>query len=171
MNASIFVRFLKTCYDLTQKVSGTSYTTSNYVLQEICEVKQELDILVEDSESLMCKMATNMMEKFNKYWGHPDKMNPILVLGMILDLRYKLDYLSDCTRIFFKSDMAIKLLDDIKNILMKLFYEYNDITPPPLSSSTPEASTASTKPPLQSSSTNYTLGGYVRARTAQDGGV
>ena len=51
MNASIFVRFLKTFYDLTLKVSGTLYATSNYVLQEICKVKQELDILVDDEES------------------------------------------------------------------------------------------------------------------------
>ena len=80
MNASIFVRCLKTFYDLTLKVSGTLYATSNYVLQEICELKQELDILVDDGESLMCKMATNFMEKFDKYWGHPDKTNPILFL-------------------------------------------------------------------------------------------
>ena len=55
MNASIFIRFLKTFYDMTLKVSGTLYATSNYVFQEIYEVKQELDILVDDSESLMCK--------------------------------------------------------------------------------------------------------------------
>ena len=171
MNASIFVRFLKTFYDLTLKVSGTLYATSNYVLQEICELKQELDILVDDGESLMCKMATNFMEKFDKYWGHPDKINPILFLVTVLDPRYKLDYLSYCARILFRSDVAVKLVDDIKNILMKLFNEYNDIAPPSLSTSTPEASTTSTKSPNHSASTNHTLGGYVKARTAQDGGL
>ena len=76
----------------------------------------------------MGKIATNMMEKFDKYWGHPDKMNPILFLGTVLDPRYKLDYTSYCASILFNSDVARKLLDDIKNILMKLFHEYNDIT-------------------------------------------
>ena len=63
-------------------------------------MKQELDILVDDTESLMCQMAKNMMEKFDKYWGHPDKMNPILFLGTVLDPRYKLDYTSYCASIF-----------------------------------------------------------------------
>ena len=116
-------------------------------------------------------MATNMREKFDKYWGHPEKMNPILFLGTVLDPRYKLDYLNYCARILFKSDVATKLVDDIKNILMKLFHEYNDVVPPSLSTSTPEASTTSTKPPNHSASTNRTLGGYVKARIAQDGGL
>ena len=85
-------------------------------------------------------MAANMMEKFNKCWGHPSKMNPISLLGTVLDPRYKLDYLSYCARILFKSDVVTKLLDDIKNILMKLFHKYNDIAPPSASTSTSEAS-------------------------------
>ena len=112
-----------------------------------------------------------MMEKFDKYWGHPDKMNPILFLGTVLDPRYKLDYTSYCASILFNSDVARKLLDDIKNILMKLFHEYNDITLPSSSTPTPDTSEASTKPSLPSASTNRTLGGYMRARTAQDGGL
>ena len=41
----------------------------------------------------------------------------------------------------------------------------------PPSTSTPEASTVSTKRPLPSTSTNRTSRGYVRARTAQDRGL
>ena len=67
--------------------------------------------------------------------------------------------------------MAMKLLDDIKNIWMKLFHEYNDIASPSLSTSIPKASKVPTKPSLSSALTNRTLGGYVGARTAQDGGL
>ena len=169
--ATVVVRFSKTIYDLTLKVSSTLYSPSNYVLQQICEVKQELDILVVDSESLMCKMATNIKVKFDKYWGHSDKINPILFQGTVLDPRYKFDYLSYCACILFKFDVTMKLLDDIKNILMKLFHDYNDIAPLSLSTSIPEASKASTKPPLPSTSKNRTLGGCVRVRTGQDGGL
>ena len=51
-NAKTFVLFLKTFYDLTLKLSGTLYATSNLFFNEICEVKQELLILFEDPDNV-----------------------------------------------------------------------------------------------------------------------
>ena len=105
-NAKIFVRFLKTFYDLTLKLSGTLYATSNLFFNEICEVKQELLILSEDPDNLMCQMVASMEKKFDKYWGNPEKMNIIMFLGLVLDPRYKLDYVQHCIGVMYGGDKA-----------------------------------------------------------------
>ena len=43
---------------------------------------------------LLGNMATNMLTKFDKYWGSLANINKLLVIGVFLDPRYKLDYVS-----------------------------------------------------------------------------
>ena len=128
-NATVFLKFLKTFYQLTKKFSGSLYSTSNLYFLEICEVKQELNVLSEDSDNLLGKMADSMQRKFDKYWGNPEKMNVILFLGIVLDPRYKLEYVNVCFSYIYEETVAKNLLKSIEDKLHRMFNEYNE-TPP-----------------------------------------
>jgi hypothetical protein len=87
-----FKKFLKYFYDLTNKVSGTKYITSNTFFEEIAAVSY---LLGEWSEHVICgddeifkTMAIKMKDKYDKYWGDPEKMNKYIFIAAILDPRY-----------------------------------------------------------------------------------
>lgn len=74
-----FKEFLQHFYDLTNKVSSTKYITANTFLEEIAAVNF---LLGEWSDRVICgddiifkNMATKMKDKYEKYWGDPEKMN------------------------------------------------------------------------------------------------
>ncbi|KAM0872579.1 hypothetical protein ACQ4PT_038605 [Festuca glaucescens] len=86
-----FKKFLKYFYDLTNKVSGTKYITSNTFFEEIATVSY---LLGEWSEHVICgddeifkSMAIKMKDKYDKYWGDPEKMNKYIFIAVILDPR------------------------------------------------------------------------------------
>ncbi|XP_074369609.1 zinc finger BED domain-containing protein RICESLEEPER 2-like [Apium graveolens] len=95
-NASVFLKFLKTFYELTLKFSG----------------------------------AASMLKKFDKYWGDPEKMNVVLFLGIVLDPRYKLEYVAVCFSYIYEEPVAKRMLKSIEVVLRRLFHEYDDIPPP-----------------------------------------
>lgn len=87
-----FKDFLQHFYDLTNKVSGTKYVTSNTFFEEIAAVNY---LLGEWSEHVICgddeifkSMASKMKDKYLKYWGDPVKMNKYIFIAAILDPRY-----------------------------------------------------------------------------------
>ncbi|XVF46975.1 hypothetical protein PTKIN_Ptkin03bG0071800 [Pterospermum kingtungense] len=69
---------LKKFYDLTVKISGSSYVTTNLYLDDICDIDLRL-------------MAKRMKEKYDKYWGNIERKNMLLYVASILDPRKKLD--------------------------------------------------------------------------------
>lgn len=86
-----FKEFLQHFYDLTNKVSGTKYITANTFLEEIAAVNF---LLGEWSDRVICgddiifkNMATEMKDKYEKYWGDPEKMNKYIFIAAILDPR------------------------------------------------------------------------------------
>ena len=87
-----FKQFLQHFYDLTNKVSGSKYVTSNTFFEEIAAVSY---LLGEWSEHVICgddeifkSMAIKMKDKYDKYWGDPEKMNKYIFIAAILDPRY-----------------------------------------------------------------------------------
>ena len=75
-------------------------------------------------------MAASMEKKFDKYWGNPEKMNLIMFLGLVLDPRYKLDYVQHCIGVMYGGDKAQQMVVDVKAALKRLCKEYHDIAPP-----------------------------------------
>ncbi|XP_022862035.1 uncharacterized protein LOC111382328, partial [Olea europaea var. sylvestris] len=59
-----------------------------------------------------------MKIKFDKYWGNVDKMNKILIVAVVLDPRYKLEFVVHCIGILYDS---IKV-EATKTEVMKIFY-------------------------------------------------
>ena len=40
----------------------------------------------------MSMMANKMKEKYDKYWGDPEKINLVILIVVVFDPRYKIDY-------------------------------------------------------------------------------
>ncbi|XP_074336899.1 zinc finger BED domain-containing protein RICESLEEPER 2-like [Apium graveolens] len=87
-----FAKFLKFFYDLTVKIPGTSYVTSNIFLHEIYAVHAILNEWTYGSNEQMYVIGKEMLGKFNKYWGDPNKMNNLLFIAVVLDPRHKLQF-------------------------------------------------------------------------------
>lgn len=62
--AEVFVRFLRTSYEMTSKFNGPKYVTSNSFFQEICEIHGELNKSAKEPNILMGSMATSMRKKY-----------------------------------------------------------------------------------------------------------
>ncbi|KAM6564201.1 hypothetical protein CsatB_030096 [Cannabis sativa] len=126
-NARIFVKFLKTFYEVTLKFSGSSYVTSNLYFQEICEIQNELITLSKERDGMLSSMAANMKRKFDKYWGESKAANGALIIATVLDPRYKLQFVVDCYETFYDISLQSKLIKKIEENLRKLFDFYNEM--------------------------------------------
>ena len=77
-------------YELTVKVSGSSYVTSNNFLDDICNVYATLHNWKINPDLQFSAMANRMRAKFDKYWGNVEKMNMLIYVASILDPRKNL---------------------------------------------------------------------------------
>ena len=89
----MFMKFLKLFYEVTLRISGSLYTTSNLLFQELSTVYDHLQGYCEDDDYILSTMAMRMKSKYDKYWGHLDNINLMLFVTIVLDPRYKLDAL------------------------------------------------------------------------------
>ncbi|XP_017614061.1 zinc finger BED domain-containing protein RICESLEEPER 2-like [Gossypium arboreum] len=113
--------FLEHFYEVTLRISGTSYVTSNNFFDELSEI----DILLRDAQLNSNVdfnfMAIKMKEKYDNYLGDIDKMNLFMFVACVLDPRQKLKYPE-----FALSEMMQKLKESL--------YEFFDEYKPPLHS-------------------------------------
>uniref|UniRef100_A0A7N1A947 BED-type domain-containing protein n=1 Tax=Kalanchoe fedtschenkoi TaxID=63787 RepID=A0A7N1A947_KALFE len=91
-NVQKLSRFLKNFYNLTNRISGSKYVTSNIFFTEISEVICKIKSWQEGTDHGLVEMANKMKAKYDKYWGDITKMNMIIYIGVVLDPRFKLDY-------------------------------------------------------------------------------
>lgn len=125
-NARLLIRFLKVFYNVTLKVSGSLYTTSNVVFHEICRIQNCLQLNSDSGNKMLSTMAKNMKAKFDKYWENDEKKNNILLcIAVVLDPRYKLKCLKYCWNNLFGPDIAMAKTRIVENVLRRLFHEYN----------------------------------------------
>ncbi|XP_074326787.1 zinc finger BED domain-containing protein RICESLEEPER 2-like [Apium graveolens] len=124
--ASIFVKFLATFYEVTLKFSGTLQVTSNNFYHEICEIHSQLVELADVNDPLLSKMVVSMKEKYDKYWGNADNINPLLFLVVVLDPRYKMKYPRYCFDSVYDSESATRIIVKVEGILQRLFICYAD---------------------------------------------
>ncbi|XP_009626477.1 zinc finger BED domain-containing protein RICESLEEPER 2-like [Nicotiana tomentosiformis] len=92
-NVRHMVKILKPFYELTLKVSGSLYVTSNVHFEEICELDVVLKNLIENENVEMSLMAKKMEDKLHKYFGNPEKMKMIFIAS-VLDPRNKFEYVA-----------------------------------------------------------------------------
>ncbi|XP_017648042.1 zinc finger BED domain-containing protein RICESLEEPER 2-like [Gossypium arboreum] len=120
--------FLEHFYEVTLRISGTSYVTSNNFFDELFEI----DILLRDAQLNsnvdFNVMAIKMKEKYDKYWGDIDKMNLLIFVACVLDPRQKLKYLEFAHSEMSSFEKACEMMQKLKESLYELFDEYK----PPL---------------------------------------
>ncbi|KAF6171544.1 hypothetical protein GIB67_018068 [Kingdonia uniflora] len=54
--------------------------------------KTTSEVLSDHEDPCLKSMGLNMVEKYDKYWNL-EKLNPLLLVGVVLDSRLKLDYI------------------------------------------------------------------------------
>uniref|UniRef100_A0A803MIS5 BED-type domain-containing protein n=1 Tax=Chenopodium quinoa TaxID=63459 RepID=A0A803MIS5_CHEQI len=84
----------------------------------------EKDDLVSSDDMDMCLMACRMKEKYEKYWGDPEKINLLIFIAVVLDPRYKLDYVEWMITGIYHPIVSSKLVDNVKEALNALYEEY-----------------------------------------------
>ncbi|XP_017613423.1 zinc finger BED domain-containing protein RICESLEEPER 3-like [Gossypium arboreum] len=122
--------FVEHFYEVTLRISGTSYVTSNNFFDEFSEI----DFLLRDAQLNnnvdFNVMAIKMKKKYDKYWGDIDKMNLLMFVACVLDPRQKLKYLEFALSEMSSSEKACEMMQKLKESLYEFFDEYK----PPLHS-------------------------------------
>ncbi|KAH0776082.1 hypothetical protein KY290_007493 [Solanum tuberosum] len=125
-NVRKIANFLQIFYDLTREVSGSHYVTANSHFLKICEVSCYLKQLIsseDDNDDLLGKIASNMREKFDKYWGTPKKMNKMIFISCVLDPRHKFVSVGFALQMMFGKEGPI-LEEGVRDYMNLLFGEY-----------------------------------------------
>ncbi|XP_062100343.1 zinc finger BED domain-containing protein RICESLEEPER 2-like [Humulus lupulus] len=101
-DASVFVRFLETFYDVSLKFSGSTYITANMYFIEICNMKQEFNDLTLDDEE--------------------DE----LLHGMAKNMKYKLDYLHHCFGDIHDDVTCTMMVKGVEQTIRAMFDQYHE---------------------------------------------
>ncbi|XP_050211744.2 zinc finger BED domain-containing protein RICESLEEPER 2-like [Mercurialis annua] len=111
-------------YVTTLRISGSLYVTSNMHFQEICDLSIMLDEMLVNEDIKIVQMGRKMREKFNKYWGDPQKMNVLIFFSHVFDPTNKMKHLLFALSSLFGSDEGPKLFQTVNDKLTSLFVEY-----------------------------------------------
>ncbi|KAH9664790.1 BED-type domain-containing protein [Citrus sinensis] len=126
-NAEIFIEFLKFFNDVTVDFSASLSVTSNLYFHHLCTIQTQLHLYIENEDVLLSKMAAKMKIKCDKYWGSVDTINHLLIIAVVLDPRYKLNYVLFCFEQLHNPEKVEEITSNIKKLLLKLKVQKNSI--------------------------------------------
>ncbi|KAF7822115.1 zinc finger BED domain-containing protein RICESLEEPER 2-like [Senna tora] len=103
------------------------YVTSNSCFHDIAHVHTMLQASVVHQDPLIGEMAKKMKLKYDKYWGKPENMNPLLVIGVVLDPRYKFGYVNNTFNDIYDNDPILceSMKKKVKYTLYLLYDKYS----------------------------------------------
>ncbi|CAA0828143.1 Unknown protein [Striga hermonthica] len=122
-----FTKFLKRFYDVTCKLSGTLYATSNMYFPEIIRTLKEIENFEKSSDMCLMEMGKQMRKKFDKYWGSINKINLMLFIAVVLDPRYKMKYLRVKYAFHYSEREADELVDKVTLSVKSLINDYSTL--------------------------------------------
>jgi len=99
-------------------------------LEEVVETINDNDAESEGIEELGCRvttfagMAKRMMMKYDKYYGTPEKVNPLVYIAPIFDPRYKLVGLEVSLCDLFGEMQDSTIISKVREKLEALFNKY-----------------------------------------------
>ncbi|KAK5839264.1 hypothetical protein PVK06_008040 [Gossypium arboreum] len=120
--------FLEHFYEVTLRISGTSYVTSNNFFDGLSEIDILLRYAQLNSNVDFNVMTIKMKAKYDKYRGDIDKMNLLMFVACVLDPRQKLKYLEFTLSEMSSFEKAFEMMKKLKESFYELFDEYK----PPL---------------------------------------
>ena len=122
-------KILEPFHDITIRVSGTSYVTSNIFMDEIGTIYNYLKDWIGSENECLVELATKMKEKFDKYWGvENERANLIFYVASILDPRYKFHLVKAGLIHMFGEELGKPLADLAFDCLKELFEDYKKTT-------------------------------------------
>ena len=111
--------FLELFYDATLAYSGTMYPTANLFFPAIWRCCLSLMQHMEGDDEGLSLMASQMWEKFQKYWS---EFNVTLAIACVLDPRYKLEFIDYSYKKLY-GDLSLEY-EHVKGMLHSIFGEY-----------------------------------------------
>ncbi|XP_038678412.1 zinc finger BED domain-containing protein RICESLEEPER 2-like [Tripterygium wilfordii] len=128
--ASAFVKFLKKFYDATLKLSSYKTVTANVPFRKMYMMVDALKKAMRSEDEFLKKVATSMKAKFDKYWGNIKDVNQIVVLGVVLDPRFKMDLVQRGFKFLEDEPINIEgLVFRVKSLLFNMYEDYKNDTP------------------------------------------
>lgn len=126
-NAKCFVKFLKLFFEITKKVSGSTYVTSSTYFMEHCKILGGFNTWMgcHKDDPILANMATKMTAKYSKYWGDVAKMNMLVFIAVIFDPRRKFQFINWGLNKYYEKEVADSLCDKVKEALNKMFESYS----------------------------------------------
>ncbi|CAN1289650.1 Zinc finger BED domain-containing protein RICESLEEPER 1 [Linum perenne] len=113
--------FQKSFYDATLRVSGSLYVTCNEFFHLVFGIGAMLNDLVKSTNESTKFMAQRMKLKNDKYWGNIDNMNHLLFIAVVLDPRYKLQYVKFGLELVYEKQKVQELIMRVNVSLDGLF--------------------------------------------------
>ncbi|CAL5199326.1 unnamed protein product [Lathyrus oleraceus] len=137
--ARAFSAFLKLFYEATETFSTSQNMSLHTCFHQVSAIYCELKQATLNLNDFFASVGGDMMEKYNRYRGSPDKKNKMIYFGIILDPRYKLSYIEWAFKDMYGvgSKFGSDLVKSIKENLQKLYdwykqaydQEHNSIQP------------------------------------------
>lgn len=84
---SFFLEYLRIFYDVTKKISGCKYVTSNMFVKDLVTMHAAISKMCRHADENKRKIALSMKAKYDKYWDNLDNMNVLLYVALVLDPR------------------------------------------------------------------------------------
>ncbi|CAN1355229.1 Zinc finger BED domain-containing protein RICESLEEPER 1 [Linum perenne] len=131
-NVKRLMKYLKFFYDLTVRVSGTSYVTTHLFCKELCDVFDEIDEMEESYDSEVREMVFKIKLKVAKYWLEDDgvpnaKLNRLLYIAVILDPRRKFKYVEFILSRMYGLESGGELANEVKDGILEMFRYYKQL--------------------------------------------
>ncbi|VFQ66254.1 unnamed protein product [Cuscuta campestris] len=134
-NCEVFVNFLRVFYEVTLRVSASLKPVVHTTLHDIIAIEQVmanmLNVPIEsasDTDLLMVEVGLAMKSKYNKYFGEFKNLNPLIILGLVLDPRFKLKHITHILTVVmgWKTYEVEAKTTQIKTLLFSMYEAYEE---------------------------------------------
>ncbi|XP_063940304.1 zinc finger BED domain-containing protein RICESLEEPER 2-like [Daucus carota subsp. sativus] len=151
-NVRRMVDILVHFYELTIRISGSLYVTSNIFYHEISTVNYLLKDWMKSDDIDVSLMGERMKEKYDKYWGDVHKMNKLIYVAVVVDPRYKLEFIEFALGEEYGKEVGWKLANDTSLVIRELFEEYKRTSQPQTTQTNQQGQPSSNTSSLHSTS-------------------
>ncbi|KAF7131754.1 hypothetical protein RHSIM_Rhsim09G0046200 [Rhododendron simsii] len=119
--AEKIARFLEPFFHITTLFSGSYYPTANLYFHSVWRIQVRILKELESEDQVIQAMAKVMKEKFGKYW---DCYSVVLSFAIILDPRYKLQFVEFCYERLYGNEAAVSRAKILRDKLYVIFKGY-----------------------------------------------
>ncbi|XP_059627674.1 zinc finger BED domain-containing protein RICESLEEPER 2-like [Cornus florida] len=113
---------LKLSHSATELFSRSSYPTSNFYFQKVCEIKIALSTWLESPLEIIRVMASKMLVKYEKYWN---VCHEVMAVAMVLDPRYKMKLVEYYFNKIYGKEALVEV-QRVQQICVDLLFEYQN---------------------------------------------